>query len=155
MGKLKLKGKADDLEASPTDAVDRIVLKRDERDRLDGWLQAFAAKYDGMIKISKSDLANFLIRQHDETLSDLEMKLLGAELYDELRWINRAIEKVREAKRAGSDLSLEDVMAKRKPLEKMRASLKKRSNKTRNQSANNESYIGNQVDDNADKPAES
>ena len=151
MGKLKIKPSADETTPSQTDAVDRIILKREERDKLDLWLAMLNQKYDGMIKFSKSDLANFLIRHHDESLSEMEMKLLGAEHYDELRWINRAIEKVRQAKRSGVALSLEELMVRRKPIEKMKASLRKRENNQRDQGANDELYIENQIENNEAK----
>ncbi len=148
MGKLKTKTAADEVTISQTDAVDRIILKREERDKLDRWLDCLNQRYDGMIKFSKSDLANFLIRHHDGSLSEMEMKLLGAEHYDEMRWINRAIEKVRQAKRSGVALTLEELMIKRKPIEKMKASLKKRENNQRNQGANDALYIENQIENN-------
>jgi hypothetical protein len=83
------------------------------------------------------------------------MKLLGAELYDEMRWINRAIEKVRQAKREGLPLSLEDLMIKRKPIEKMKASLRKRDGNKRKLGANDELYIEDQVEISAGKTSES
>ena len=146
MGKLKEKLlSADSTVAEPTDSVDRIILKRDTRDKLDRWLQQLTDKYDGMIKHSKSDLANFLIREHAESLSELEVRLVGAEYYDEMRWINRAIEKVRQAKRSGASLTLEELMEKRRPIEKMKMSLKKKDISKRDQDANDEVYIENQI----------
>ena len=146
MGKLKEKVlAADSTVAEPTDSVDRIILKRDTRDKLDRWLQLLTDKYDGMIKFSKSDLANFLIREHAESLSELETKLLGAEYYDEMRWINKAIEKVRQAKRSGVTLTLEGLMEKRRPIEKMKISLKKKDISKRDQGANDELSIENQI----------
>lgn len=151
MGKLKAKSATEAPLPSQTDPVDRIILKREERDKLDRWLQSLTQKYDGMIKFSKSDLANFLIREHSENLSELEAKLLGAEHYDEMRWINRAVEKVRLAKRSGAELTLEELMTKRKPIEKIKSSLKKKENNQRDQGANNNLYIENQVDPSADE----
>lgn len=151
MGKLKTKSASESSLQSQTEAVDRIILKREERDKLDRWLQGLTQKYDGMIKFSKSDLANFLIREHSENLSELEAKLLGAEHYDEMRWINRAVEKVRLAKRSGLELTLEELMTKRKPIEKIKSSLKKKENNQRDQGANNNLYIENQVDPSADE----
>ena len=148
MGKLKAKSASEASLPSQTDPVDRIILKREERDKLDRWLQGLTQKYDGMIKFSKSDLANFLIREHSENLSELEAKLLGAEHYDEMRWINKAIEKVRQAKRSGFQLTLEELMEKRRPIEKIKMSLKKKDISKRDQGANNELSIENQIADN-------
>jgi hypothetical protein len=52
-------------------------------------------KFDGMIRITKSDLANFLIRHHVESLSDKEVALIESEFYDEVRWLNWALTKRR------------------------------------------------------------
>lgn len=149
MGKLKEKLLATDSTVSdPTDSVDRIILKRGTRDKLDRWLQLLTDKYDSMIKFSKSDLANFIIREHTESLSELEVRLLAAEYYDEMRWINKAIEKVRQAKRSGTQITLEELMEKRRPIEKMKMSLKKKDISKRDQGANNELSIENQIADN-------
>jgi hypothetical protein len=156
MGKLKSKSEIPDVkEKNVSDPVDRIILKRQERDRLDAWLTQLNDRYDGLVKFSKSDLANFLIRQQEQKLSEIHIKQLGAELYDEMRWINRAIEKVRQAKRAGIALSLEDLMANRRPLEKLRAALLKRDEHQRSQGANNKHPIENQVDTIANETLES
>jgi hypothetical protein len=156
MGKLKSQAESTEVVESPqNDSVDRVILKPDERGKLDKWLGQLNDKYDGMVKFSKSDLANFLIRHSDDELSESQMKLLGVELYDEMRWINRAIEKVRQAKREGLPLSLEDLMAKRKPIEKMKASLQKRDSNKRKQSANDELYIKDQVENITGKTYES
>lgn len=154
----KLKPRSENLEVSEpsqSDSVDRIILRREERDKLDKWLCQLNDTYDGLIKFSKSDLANFLIRQHDDKLSEVQIKLLGAELYDEMRWLSRAIEKVRRAKREGSLLTLEDLMIKRKPIEKIKASLRKQDRNKRKQSANDELYIEDQVEIIARKTSES
>ena len=99
-----------------TDSVDRIVLRRCENTRLHEWTTALNARFDGMIRVTKSDLANFLIRQHDDGLSECEIKLIEAELFDEVRWLNWALSKVRQAKKEGRKLSLNDLMVKRESI---------------------------------------
>jgi hypothetical protein len=95
------------------DNVDRIVLRCSENSKLQEWATVLNARFDGMIKVTKSDLANFLIRQHEEKLSDPEIRLIESEMFDEVRWLNWALAKVRQAKRQGQSLSLEDLMVKR------------------------------------------
>ena len=156
MGKLKNKSETpDEKDKALSDPVDRIILKRQERDRLDSWLTQLNERYDGLVKFSKSDLANFLIRQQNEKLSEIHIKQLGAELYDEMRWINRSIEKVRQAKREGVTLSLEDFMERRKPLEKLRSALLKRDEHERSRGANNKHPVEYQVDTTVDETLES
>ena len=94
--------------------ADRIVLRRPEAARLAGWLAQLEARFDGMVRVTKSDLANFLIRAHADALSDAEVDALGAELYDEVRWLNWSLAKVRRAKKDGVALSLDELLVRRK-----------------------------------------
>ena len=147
MGRIKEKLLDQEEKArSQSDPVDRIILKRDERDRLDAWLKHLNEHFDGMIKFSKSDLANFLIRKHDAVLAESELRELGTQNYDEMRWISRAIERVRRAKRNGEALTLEDLMAKRKLFKKVKAPVKKIKNQDREQVANNQHFDENQIE---------
>ena len=97
---------------SPADSdnVDRIVLRRIECGKLDRWVSNLNERFDGMIRITKSDLANFIIRQHPEDLSPDEVSLIESEFYDEVRWLNWALGKIRQAKKEGRALSLDDLM---------------------------------------------
>ncbi len=99
--------------SSNEENVDRIVLRRTEQARLEAWLKKLNAQFEGMVRITKSDLANFLIRHHHEELSDLEISQLETDHYDEVRWLNWALAKIREAKRQGLVLTLDELMAKR------------------------------------------
>lgn len=96
-----------------TDNVDRIVLRRSENDRLHAWTTALNERFDGMIRVTKSDVANFLIRQRANDLSESEIKLIESELFDEVRWLNWALAKIRQAKKEGQSLSLNELMVKR------------------------------------------
>ncbi|HEX7675890.1 MAG TPA: hypothetical protein VF412_17055 [Bdellovibrio sp.] len=153
MGKLKSKAPNEEAASPATgEAIERVVLRPAEASKLDHWLSQLNERYDGLVKFTKSDLVNFLLRHQEAELTETQINLLGVEYYDELRWINRAIEKVRQAKRQGQTLSLEDLMLKRKPLEKIKMSLEKRERKA---SANEKQSIENQVEDNESKTLES
>jgi hypothetical protein len=103
-----------------TDSVDRIVLRRLENDKLQGWVAALNARFDGMIRVTKSDLANILVRQHADELSEAEVKTIEAEMFDEVRWLNWAVAKLRQAKKDGVPLTLNDLVAKRDLIGKQR-----------------------------------
>lgn len=117
--------------------TERIVLRKEEYQKLELWINELNTKFDGMIRLTKSDLANFLIRQHAESLSEVEVSVLEAEHYDEVRWLNWALGKIREAKRQGLSLTLDELIAKRRsqasvktPAEKLgRKSTPKKANK--------------------------
>ena len=123
------------------DNVDRIVLKRLERSKLDSWLAQLNEKFDGMIRFTKSDLANFLIRNHANDLNDDEIDTLASEHYDEMRWLNWAVAKIRKAKKEGIQLSLDELMVKRKPADTVKKSNVKRPRKIAPQSANDQSLL--------------
>lgn len=117
--------------------TERIVLRKEEQQKLEVWINELNNKFDGMIRLTKSDLANFLIRQHADSLSEGEVLRLEAEHYDEVRWLNWALGKIREAKRQGLSLTLDELIAKRRsqapvktPAEKLaRKSTPKKANK--------------------------
>lgn len=120
MGKVKERMLETDLESTDassgrdSDNVDRIVLRRAESVKLEGWMATLNARFGGMVKVTKSDLANFVIRQHAASLSDAEIDSLESEHFDEVRWLNWALVKIRQAKKEGLVLSLNDLMMSRK-----------------------------------------
>jgi hypothetical protein len=88
------------------------------------------AKYDGAIRFTKSDLANFLIRSHADSLDGAETDALAADLYDEVRWLNWALAKIRKAKKDGVQMSLDELVLQRKPTETEQKATVKRSRKS-------------------------
>ena len=83
----------DNKEAKNSDNVDRIVLRRFEQQRLSVWVDKLNEKFDGAIRLSKSDLANFLIRHHEHDLSEDEIRKVESEFFDEVRWLSCALSK--------------------------------------------------------------
>lgn len=98
---------------SDAPTVERLSLRKEEHDKLDSWVQELNTKFEGMIRLTKSDLANFLIRHHPAKLSNDELTLIEREHFDEVRWINWALAKIREAKKQGLSLTLEELMEQR------------------------------------------
>ncbi len=128
-----------DRDLSCKDVVDRIVLRRPECERLDRWLSQLNARFDGMIRLTKSDLANFIIRLHADELSDTEVTLIESEFYDEVRWLNWALAKIRKAKKEGVSISLEQLMLSRSTVANESKPAGKTSRKPRVVRADNES----------------
>ena len=155
MSKAKMKELGAATEPALDESFDRVVLKSQERARVESWLSQLEQQYQGLIRFSKSDLINFLVRRHETVLTDAELQQLGAEFYDEMRWITRAIERVRQSKRGGVALDLEDLMAMRKPIEKLRARLAKKLKQPSAKSANDESLIDDQAENSELKTSES
>lgn len=135
------------------DGVDRIVLRREEARKLESWLKDLNLRFEGMIRATKSDLANFLIRHHSDTLSEAEIGLLEAELFDEVRWLNWALCKIREAKKQGRVLSLEDLMVKRRVACHSKATTTKRARNKPTTGANEDIHGANSSEANAVSPS--
>lgn len=100
-----------DSGASP---VERLSLRKEEQEKLEAWVQELNLKFEGMIRLTKSDLANFLIRHHSPKLNEEEINLIETEHFDEVRWLNWAVNKIRDAKRKGLALTLEELIDQRK-----------------------------------------
>ncbi|MFP5458382.1 MAG: hypothetical protein ACLGG7_06590 [Bacteriovoracia bacterium] len=106
--------KAKPVKESKGEPTERLTLQKPEQAKLERWLDGLNSKFDGMIRLTKSDLANFLIRHHPAHLDAEEVALIEAEHFDEVRWINWALAKIREAKKQGQSLTLDELMAQRK-----------------------------------------
>jgi hypothetical protein len=100
-------------EKTKAEATERLTLQKPEQEKLERWVQELNTRFDGMIRVTKSDLANFLIRLHPDSLSDSETAQIEHEHFDEVRWINWALNKIRAAKKEGYNITLNDLMKKR------------------------------------------
>lgn len=124
-------------ESSGSPVTERLSLRKEEQEKLEAWAQELNARFDGMIRLTKSDLANFLIRHHSENLNDEEVALIEVEHFDELRWMNWALVKIRDAKKQGLSLTLQELIEKRK----VPSSTKKVRKKSAPKSANDSTSI--------------
>lgn len=97
---------------SDASTVERLSLRKEEQDKLESWVKELNIKFDGMIRLTKSDLANFLIRHHP-CLSVDEIALIEAEHFDEFRWLNWATNRIRDAKKQGRVLTLNELLEAR------------------------------------------
>lgn len=128
-----------DIKKPKSESTERLTLQKPEQKKLDRWVNELNQKFDGMIKLTKSDLANFLIRHHAEQLTDGEIAKIEGENFDELRWMTWALNKIRQAKKEGQSLTLAELMAKRNL--KATSSSKVPHRKDSNQPTNNINLI--------------
>jgi hypothetical protein len=96
--------------------VDRVILGKSEAKVLSKWVQEFNKRTDGLVKVSKADVVNFLIANHSPQLSDEEMQSLSSHNFDETRWLGWAMQKMKDAKKKGEHVSFEELTALRKSL---------------------------------------
>lgn len=96
--------------------IDRISLNDLNKKKLESWLDQIHHHLKGMVKITKTDLVNCLLADHPEELSESEIKSAAKFCFDEVRWLNSAMERLKAAKKVGQNLSMEDLLIERKEL---------------------------------------
>ena len=97
-----------------SDVADRIVIKRAENAKFLKWQEQLNARFEGFGRITKNDIANFIFRKHPDEFSESELTELGTEFYDDIHWTSWALEKIRQSKKAGGSLTLDELVARRK-----------------------------------------
>lgn len=95
---------------------DRIRITADAVKRLRVWSEQMSDRLRG-VTLTRSDLVNFLILNHPEALSPLEIRGLQAQHYDEVKLVQWALEELVAAKARGDDVTFHDIMAQYKLVE--------------------------------------
>jgi hypothetical protein len=130
--------------------IDRITLNPTNRNKLDQWLIELESQLNGVVKITRTDLVNCLIELHSNRLSDSEIKAAAKYCFDEVRWLNSAMERLKKAKKAGETLSMETLLnernaflgeANKAPRGRSKAQKKDSSNSPQNQSGKGEASL--------------
>ncbi len=117
-------------QAKTTKAPDRIALTITEAGKVENWLSQIREASKGYLNISKSDVVNFLIREHRDTLLGSEIKRIRTDHYNPVRhiqWIMPQLKELRaiELSVVGGDVPGESTEAPTEPKPR-----KKRSQKT-------------------------
>lgn len=79
--------------------IERVTLGKDEAEKLNDWLNQIKSETSGFLEVSKSDLVNFLIRNHSDQLRTKEIKLIKTHKYDlvkHLNWLTPLLKKAIE-----------------------------------------------------------
>ncbi len=79
--------------------IERVTLGKDEAEKLNLWLNQIKSETSGFLEVSKSDLVNFLIRNHGDQLKTKEIKLIRTHKYDlvkHLNWLTPLLKKAIE-----------------------------------------------------------
>jgi hypothetical protein len=88
---------------------ERVTLSNIESVTLERWAAQVKEATKGFLEVSKSDLVNFLIRDHKEDLSTKELTGLRAHLYDPLKHINWITQELKKAL-AQNDFAMVSVL---------------------------------------------
>jgi len=89
-GKMPIKAKSD-LE------FERVKLGKTESIKVSAWLKQLDESSNGFLQLTKSDLINFLIREHKEELTTKEISQIRANHYDPIRHLNWITPRLKEA----------------------------------------------------------
>lgn len=92
--------------------VDRVILSKEQAAQLEKWLLKLDEKYNGLVRLTKAGLVNFLIEKHGKEFSDTEEAELFFKSYDEIRFSTRALQMIRNARKNGEKLSLEEIRSR-------------------------------------------
>lgn len=95
---------------------DRITLSEFNRKKVDQWLTHLNEKLLGMVKISRTDLVNCLLERHSFELNENEIQAVAKATFDEVRWLNSAMERIKASKKSGELLSMDQLLEERKAL---------------------------------------
>jgi hypothetical protein len=90
-------------------SVDRVAIGNTESEKLSAWLRQVQDSSKGFLALSKSDLVNFLIREHKADFAPKELALLRGHHYDPIKHINWITQELKTAL-AKSDLAMVAVL---------------------------------------------
>lgn len=97
------------VDPSSKKSSDRVLVGDNESKRLDEWIEVVDKKFQGFIKVTKSDLVNFLILDHHEQLSRDELERIKRSNYDEGRFLTWAVSKWKESQKIGDHFKMTDI----------------------------------------------
>lgn len=86
-----------DSKPSKPKAQDRVNLGEFEAEKLNRWLVQINSSSRGFLALTKTDVVNFLIRQHSEELLPKELLQIRAQHYDPVRHLNWIAPQIRMA----------------------------------------------------------
>ena len=96
-------------EKKPVKVQERVTLNEAEVKKLDAWLEQIEKRFEGFIKLNKSELVSFIIRRHQDLLSREELEKIKFENYDEAKFLRWAVQRLEDAKKKGEPLKLADL----------------------------------------------
>ena len=91
-------------------AIDRVTLGKDEGEKLDRWLEQIHATFNGLLKLNKSDLVNYLVSEHKAELVKKELKKLKSIHFNQVKFAAWALGRLKEAQKNGEKLTYADLV---------------------------------------------
>lgn len=88
---------------------DRVTLKSEALGKLNQWSKQLGDRIKGT-KISRSDIVDWLIESHADSLSDDEISDLEKSHFDEVKFAEWAVTQLKKARANGSITTLADLL---------------------------------------------
>ena len=80
-----------------TKSNDRVTLGKNESEKVERWLKQIMDSSKGFLALNKSDVVNFLIREHRDDLTAQQHKRLKLDNYDPIKHLNWLSPLIKEA----------------------------------------------------------
>ena len=88
---------------------DRIPMNMEALQKIDRWQKHIEHHYQGT-RITRAEIANFVLLQHPDELSPDEMHQLGTKNFDDVRFTAWALQTLRQSRAAGKNTSLQELL---------------------------------------------
>ena len=95
--KVPVSGSLEPVPKKSVRAVDRVTLGSAEAERVMTWIDQLGIASKGYLDLTKSDVVNFLIREHPQELSLKEIRGIRSSHYDPVRHMNWITPRLKEA----------------------------------------------------------
>lgn len=92
--------------------TDRILLDNESLEIVKRIADQVSGAFSGILKLTSKDIANFLLVKRSGPLSNSELNEIKNTFFNDLQAAQWAVDKLKEAKSAGLDLKLSDVLKK-------------------------------------------
>jgi len=95
----------------PAKQVERAVINDELKNKLVSMTAQANAALQGITIVTKSDIVNLVLGAHSDELSAAEIEALKAQHLDQVKFAFWVAKRVKEARDAGENLSMQDVLS--------------------------------------------
>lgn len=96
--------------------VERVTILESHKEKLAKLADQANDALQGIATITKSDIINLFLKDHPEELSKSEIEDLKAEHFNDVKFAQWMAAKLKQAKDAGENLTLQDLLERSQPL---------------------------------------
>jgi hypothetical protein len=96
--------------------VERVIIDERVKSKLSAMVDQANASLQGIATVTKGDVVNLVLSNHDESLTPSELEQLKALHLDQVKYAFWLAKRLKEAKASGQELSLEELLAQSQPV---------------------------------------